>query len=310
MTFTADELTRTDESLAGLTGLAALATHAVAFSFDRTVVGLRFEDREAARLYRSRYRHMLATGVPEQTLYIAGRAGATYFWLPGVAAYRWDRDDLTPHVISFLADAVATTLAFQALAGTVVLHAGAVADSAGAAAVVGTTEAGKTTTSIACVRHGLTLLSDEFCVATPRGVVPFPRTLNVRRGGIDLLAAGAEAGTPLENWLIAHRGADRDDVGFDELFGRWELPAPKPLRALFLVAGRAGAAEARRSNAARLLPRLLPWSRMQARGVDAARELLALLQPVECFELVLGAPDETARLIAETLAASARPRGA
>jgi len=306
VTFTAGDLTRTDDSLTGLRKLVPDATHPVTFAFDRTIVSLRFHDCEAARLHRSRYRHMLASAEPALTFYIAAPGQATYFWLPDVAAFRWDRHALTPENVSFLADAVATTLTFESLADSVVLHAGVVADSTGAAAIVGTTEAGKTTTSIACTRRGLTLLTDEFCVATPRGVVPFPRTLNLRRGGIELLAAGARPGSPLGDWLLRHGGADRNDVGFDELFSSWQPPAPRPLRALFLVTGRGATPEATPSTAARMLPRLLPWSRMKSRGLDAARELLALLQTVACFELVLGSPDDTAQLIAETLARGPR----
>lgn len=304
MTFTADELTRIDADGEGLAGVRESACHDVRFAFDRTIVSVRFADLEAANMHRSRYRHMLATGEPALTLYVAARGPATHFWIPGVAAYRWDRYVLAPHAISFLADAVATTHAFESLSDTIALHAAAVAGPAGVAAIVGTTEAGKTTTSLACARLGFALLSDEFCVRTPRGVISFPRTLNVRRGGIELLTEGAEPGSPLNDWILTHRGADRHDVGFDELFGNWQRPAPGPLRAVFLVAGRAAVAQARAATPAGLLPRILPWSRMKARGVDAARELLELLQGVACFELLLGSPDETARLIARTLSES------
>lgn len=302
MTFTADELTRIDPDDDGLVHVRDSVGHDVRFAFDRTIVSVRFADLQAAKLHGSRYRHMLATGEPALTLYVAARGGATHFWMPGLAAYRWDRYVLASHAISFLADAVATTHAFESLPDTIVLHAAAVAGPAGVAAIVGTTEAGKTTTSLACARRGLTLLSDEFCVTTPRGVIPFPRTLNVRRGGIALLAQGAEPGTPLNDWVLAQGGADRSDVGFDELFGDWQPPAPGPLRAVFLVSGHAATAQANVATPAGLLPRILPWARMNARGVDAARELLELLQGVDCFELTLGAPDETALLIARTLA--------
>jgi len=307
VTFTADELTRIDHDDDGLAHVRECARHDVRFAFDRTIVSVRFADVEAAKLHRSRYRHMLSQGEPALTLSIAARGRETHFWIPGLAAYRWDRYVLAPHALSFLADAVATTHAFESLPDTIVLHAAAVASPAGVAAIVGTTEAGKTTTSLACTRRGLTLLSDEFCVRSPRGVIPFPRTLNLRRGGIELLANGAEPGIPLNGWVLTHRGADRPDVGFDELFGNWRPPAPGPLRAVFLVVGHDETAQARAATPAGLLPRILPWSRMKARGVDAARDLLELLQSVDCFDLTLGTPDETARLIARTLATAANP---
>jgi hypothetical protein len=304
VTFTADELTRIDANCQSLTHVRESACHDVRFAFDRAIVSVRFADLEAANMHRSRYRHMLATGEPALTLYVAARGAATHFWIPAVAAYRWDRYVLAPHAISFLADAVATTHAFESLPDTIVLHAAAVAGPSGVAALVGTTEAGKTTTSLACARLGLALLSDEFCVRTPRGVIPFPRTLNIRRGGIELLAEGAEPGLPLNDWIITNGGADRHDVGFDELFGDWQRPGPGPLRAVFLVAGRDAVAQAKVATPAGLLPRILPWSRMKARGVDAASELLELLQGVACFELVLGTPEETARLVARALSES------
>jgi hypothetical protein len=302
VSFTASELTRVDAETEGLNDLARAARCDVRFAFDDTVASVRFGDGPAAALYRSRYRHMLAAGDPELTAYAVARGEAYYFWVPGVAAYRWERHVLAPYEIAFLADAVATTHFFAALPERMVLHAAAVAGARAAAAIVGTSEAGKTTTALACTRFGLKLFSDEFCFLTPAGVVPFPRTLNLRSGGIELLVRPTPPDTPLDAWLHAHRGREVQDVGFDELLGAWEPAPPVPLQALFFVTGRGHAAAAARTSAARMLPRVLPWTRMQPQGVDAARALLEALQRADCYDLTLGTPDDTARLIDGALA--------
>jgi hypothetical protein len=303
-TFTAAELTTADEELSSLADLEPLATNVVRFAFDRTVASVRFVDASAARLHRSRYRHLRSEAPPSFELHVAKRGNATYFWMSGERAYRWDRHALSAREISFLADAVATTHVFSSLHDTIVLHAGAVSDGSGAAAIVGATCAGKTTTTLACARRGLGLYSDEFCVVTPRGVVPFPRTLNLRRGGIDLLSADIAPPSALDAWLSDNGGHDdRSDVGFDELLGSARLPEPRPLRALFLISGHAATPASNPVKAAAMLPRILPWARLRTRGIDAAGELLRLLQGVPCFELLLGAPDASSRLIASVLAA-------
>jgi hypothetical protein len=307
VSFTADELTRIDAARERLEELVPAARHDVTVAFGGTLASVRFSDFDAARFHRSRYRHMLATGEPELTAYAASRGDVTHFWVPGVASYRWDRHVLAPHEIAFLADAVATTHFFSSLPDTFVFHAGAVAGASAAAAIVGTTEAGKTTTALACTRRGMRLFSDEFCFVSPAGVVPYPRSLNLRAGGIELLAQSASSASPLDAWVRSHRGADRQDVGFDELFGGWEPAAPVPLRAVFIVTGRTASASACAVPAARMLPRVLPWTRMQPQGIEAARALLQVLQGVECYELQLGSPDDTAALIAETVAGAGPP---
>jgi hypothetical protein len=303
VSFTASELTRVDEEASGLNDLADAADCDVTIAFDGTVASVRFDDARAAALYRSRYRHMLARGEPALRAYAAARGAVRYFWVPGTAAYRWERHRLEPYEIAFLADAVATTHFFTALPKRMVMHAAAVAGDRAAAAIVGTSEAGKTTTALACTRVGLRLFSDEFCFVTPAGVIPFPRSLNLRRGGIELLARGASRDTPLDAWLQANRGADVQDVGYDELLGAWEDQAhPVPLRAVFFVTARAAIARAAKASAAQMLPRVLPWTRMEPQGLEAARALLELLQRTTCYELTLGTPDDTARLIEEALA--------
>ncbi len=284
--------------------LAGAACCPVTVSFCGIVVMVRFGDAEAATAFRRRYRHMLSNAPPQVVAYaVARRPEETFFWVAGDAAFVWDHCRLWPNEAAFLADAVVTTSVFTSREGAVAFHAAAVTDGDGAAALVGSSAAGKSTTAIACARRGLGLYSDEFCVATSEGVAPFPRTLNLRRGGIELLAKDRAPGSPVDAWLTAHRGLDVEDIGWDEIFGRLVVPRARPLRAVFAIVGAGARPAARPIGAAQMLAHVTPWVKTKARGLAAAQRVLELLQGAATFELTLGSPDATASLIGERLAA-------
>jgi hypothetical protein len=301
----ADDLERRDGAVHQVEQLAKKPFHAVTIEIGGVAVEARFEWPEAAAVYRRRYRHMLSTGAPRYFAHVAGwKAGEVYFWISGGATYVWLHSQVGANEVSFLMDAVVNTTVFNSTDGLIALHAGVVGDGASVAALVGTTTAGKSTTSIACARRGLDLYSDEFCLVTPRGVLPCPRSLNLREGGIELLARDSAPASPIDAWLLRNRGADRENVGFDDLFGEPRIPEPRPLRLAFIVAGVGPHPQAMPITPARMLVHVEPWARMKARGIDAAGALLALLRDVASYELTLGKPDDTARLIGEMLASA------
>ncbi|MBV8151582.1 MAG: hypothetical protein JO101_06795 [Candidatus Eremiobacteraeota bacterium] len=283
--------------------LAQRASYGVACEVAGVVAEARFDDSEAAALYRRRYRHVLTDRPARMFTYaVARRPNEVYFWGSGESAYCWDHCNIGPNRISFFADALTTTEVFTSVDGVVALHGAAVSDGSGVAAILGSSNSGKTTTAVACARRGLTVYSDEFCVISDGEVVPFPRAINLRGGGLALLAADARSRSPIDRWLRAQSGGDANDVGFDELFG--SLPASaerKPLRVVFSVAGTADDARAKPISAAQMIGHAKPWAKMKPRGLEAVHGLLAMLHDVACYELWLGTPDRTARLVAQML---------
>lgn len=72
----------------------------------------------------------------------------------------------------------------HAVADSVVLHAGVVAFGGRAVAIVGTSGAGKTTLTAACLLAGASLVAEEVCAVDDHGTVwPYHRPLGLRPGG-------------------------------------------------------------------------------------------------------------------------------
>lgn len=284
--------------------LARACVYRVRLAIAGRCLEVRFDRPDAAEIFRRRYRHVPAQAPPHAIAYAAAaQPDGAYFWVEGDAAFRWTRCALGATQVAFLADAVSITGFFARYDGVLALHAAALGDSRSAVALLGASTAGKSTTALACVRRGLQLYSDEYCIVTQEGVMPFARALSLRRDGLQMLAAQSAGDSPMERWIRAHRGADRHDVGFDELFGSVCVPQPRPLRVAFAVVGTAAGARVNEIAPAQMLGYAKPWAKMSATGLDGVRALLALLQRVECYELHLGSPDETAWLICERLAA-------
>ncbi len=280
--------------------------HRVALEMAGAVGELRFSGATAAALFRRRYRHMLTARRAQMVAYaVTDETGTPFFWTGDAGpVYRWGRQALSDGEIAFLADAVAMTGFFRALDDTIALHAAALTDGYGAVAIVGASTAGKSTTAVACVRRGLQLYSDEYCAITPGGVAPFPRALNLRRSGLELLAHEPTLPTGITAVAAARCGGDWEDAGFDELFGSLHVPEPTPLRVVCAIVGTEAAPSAARIPPAAMLRYAKPWSKMKPRGLEGVRALLAALQPTACYELRLGSPDATAQLVARLVAAS------
>lgn len=282
-----------------LAALRRRARHAVGFGVLDGRASAHFDDAASARYFDERYRD-LRTDEPQArpTYAVRDEAGHAHFWIDDGPVYVWPHGDLSPAATAFFADVFATHALFSSIPTAIALHAAALRRNDAAFAITGLSTAGKSTTALACVAGGAQLYSDERCVTTPRGTFAYPRTVNVRQGGIDLLLASLPDGD-LRDRLAAHRGADWNSARFEELFGTCRLPEPAPLRALFAIVGRDATPRSRPVEPAAMLPLAEGAAKVWARGIDRVCALLELFGGVACYELVLGTPMETARHIHE-----------
>jgi hypothetical protein len=282
--------------------LARRATYTVAIGIgDRSAV-VHFDQLQSAKLLELRYRDLPARGGPEIHVYAAhDDAGNPHFWTAGGAGYSWPQGPVRPAVVAFFADGITQHALLRAIPSAVTLHAAALKYAGVAFAITGHSTAGKSTTAVACVDAGGELYSDERCIITPAGTLAFPRAVNLRSGGIDVLLADL-APSPLRSRLEAHCGRDWENANFADVFAPREPPTIAPLRAIFVIGGREGRPRSRRLSA----PEMLPFAQMgaitAATGIDRACAILCVLQKVACYEIMLGTPSASARHIFEVVA--------
>jgi hypothetical protein len=302
MLISADRLVASGIGLPERRTLERGAGHAVPIQFNERTVSVHFDEPVSAALFASRYRDLLADGQADIRMYaVRDRDGNTHFWTDESAGYTWPHGTLGPRATAFLADAVAMHALLTAVPSAVALHAAALHHAARAFAITGHTTAGKSTTAVACVEAGCDLYSDERCVITPDGIQPFPRAINLRRGGIAVLVDDLPP-SALRTRLEARHGADWEDVHFAELFEPHPLPPRAPLAAIFAIGGRADEARSRRITAVEMLPQAQFGAIAAGSGIDRARAILCALQSVTCYELILGTPCASARHILDVLA--------
>jgi hypothetical protein len=295
-TITVADLLPAELSLSERSALSGRARHVVSYGVHGAGVSARFDDASGARELARRYGALRRDEPAALPVYaVRDDAGRPHFWTDGGPAYQWPHGPLSGRVTAFFADAFATHALLSSLPAAVSLHAAALRWNDVAFALTGISTAGKSTTALACAAAGARLYSDERCVVTTeQGTIPFPRTINVRQGGLDLLL-DTLPDCDLRRRLAPHRGGDWEGVRFDELFGAAPLPAPAPLRALFAIAGRDAEPRSRRIAPVEMLPLAEQGANVRARGIDRVCALLEFFRGVACFELVLGSPTDSAR---------------
>lgn len=270
---------------------------------------IRFDDAEVRRIFAQRYADMAADAdgpAAHEAFAVHDPALGHLFWTTGDQVYRWPHGVAPPHVVAFLADAVAlTAFIVRRSDGLISLHAAVATVEAGAAAILGDSHAGKTTTAIACARVGMQLYSDERCLIDRETIAhPFPRAINIRDTGRRLLTEDTLDGDdPIGRRLRACPDSALNDVHFSDLFGQDEC-RPRPLRAVFLIAGisaQASLGAATASDATRAAAR---WACGAGRGFDKLTRLFEIFRNVACFSLVLGTPDASARAVRAGLEAT------
>ena len=265
-----------------------------------------FDDLDAALVFGARYADLRTTAdtYDAEAFTLRDPAGGRWFWSLGSAAFRWPHEACDPGLQSFFTDAAAITSFFlQRDDGVLSLHAASVASPGAAAAIIGESNVGKTTTAIACARAGLRLFGDERCIVDRAAHVhPFPRALNIRAGSRNVLAADRDASDD----TFARRMQTRPpgalhDVRFADLFGSWSPPEPEPLRAIFVLDGLGEEPRLRSTTAADAVRAAARWAHGAGAGIDKIERLLDLFAPLQCYRFVLGSPSASAATIAAVL---------
>lgn len=269
--------------------LSVGAVHSAATTWFGTTIRIDFGDAAAAELHRRRYARLPASGPVSLRGYAVIEAGASYFWIEGGPAFRWD-DPLEPSSLQFLADVVIRTEYFMERSEHQSFHAATIGVNGAAVAITAASMGGKTTTAIACARRGMPLYSDERCILDGELVLPFPRAINIRAASLALLG-------------IDRPGGDWTFVDYAELFPGEALPEPRPLRAIFFITGRGQSARAEEMTPERAVTALLAAPlRSRTRGPARVVDALRVLRRARPYALTLGTPAETALLIASTQA--------
>ncbi|MHB8146345.1 MAG: hypothetical protein ACYDGM_03660 [Vulcanimicrobiaceae bacterium] len=263
-----------------------------------------FDDERAAEYFNERYQHMVTVedGVAFALDVARDRDGTHLFRVTRGATYAWRGGALTSGDVAFLADAVATTTAFTRLRDTITLHAATIRSGSGAFALVGDSGAGKTTTAVACALSGHEVYSDEFCIVSKGSVRPFPRCLSLRPGGIAVLRRLRVTPAALREDLHLREARGWSNVRFDRLFGRIPTDERAPLRAIFLLAGRAEHPSIEPLAPTAMLSAAARYAKSSSPAFERVAEVLQLLRSLACYRLVVGDPNETVAAIAQTVA--------
>ncbi len=265
-----------------------------------------FDRHDVAACFAARYADLEVTGISPARHAFAMHDPALgwLFWTSGGSACRWPYGDLAPYLVAFLADAFALTEFLREREdGIVSLHAATVGLPGGVAAIIGDSNVGKTTTAVACARAGMDLYSDERCLIDQRSMIyPFPRAINVRAAGLQLLVADEFRGNdPMGARLRAHRDADWNDIRISDLVPSQRALEPRPLRAAFLLAGAHTVPEFERTNATGAAKVSARWARGAGSGLERLARLVELFSDVPCFRLRLGTPAASAQAIRSSL---------
>jgi hypothetical protein len=265
-------------------------------------MNMRFDDAAVRERFAYRYRHHLTAESPAIEYFCGAEGDAYYFW-SGIAAWCFSECALPLEAIVLLADATAMSAIVRSDPELVSFHAAAVAHGDAVAAIVGDSHAGKTTTTIACVRRGMQVYSDErLLVRGGTHVLPFLRAFNVRAGGASLLDRDAISDAFAAELSARKTNSDWTDLSPFEFMHHLRVPQPGRLRAIFFLDGKAQRVQLREMPAIRCCPRLLESMDCSSpqRFARAARAI-ALLRDVRTFSLTLGPPNASAIAIEAVL---------
>ena len=302
---TANELVEIPLAEAQRRALRRQAGHRVVFDWCATRVAACFDDAAAASMFGKRYAAFASSGEPALTtcaLRSAGQSAEPVFFADPGPAYRYPARLRGAEVIAFLADAVTQHAFFDVNPRCTSFHAAAIRVGHAAAAISAISTGGKTTTAIACARRGMPIYGDERCVIIDGLVQAFPRAINIRRGGLELLASEDVPGDRgIGGRLRAHRSGEWTSAAFEDVFSDDAVPGPAPLAAIFFIEGHSTIARAERLGREQSVVRLLRASLSgPAPGLDRVAAAVALCHTTRCYALTLGTPDDTALLVAAT----------
>jgi len=277
------------------------AAHRATIGVGRASIEVAFSDRRVFDCFAFKFGDLIVTRTPDYSFYVVDTGERTCFWSRSDDVRVWPHPALTPQVMSFLADN-AVMNDFFVHGGYSGLHAAVVRGRRGIAAILGSTTAGKTTTSIACVRRGMTFYSDERCVMLDGLVFPFPRALTMRAGGRRLLLDDPSDGEPILADVL-QRAQNYDDVVIrpSTLFRNGIGRTPEPLSALFVIDGIDERPSVRRVDSYELIPRIAENMWTASVGLERVSAIMSEFAKPLCYRLTLGRPDDTARLLADVM---------
>jgi len=268
--------------------------HSSTFEVAGVTIELRTDIPEVARLHRLRYAQHAAAGPPDFRYYVATVRGGYAFWCSHAPSWRWTRGALPADAVAFLADAVILGALVRYDAALCSVQAAAIEHEGVAAILAGPSATGKSETLLACARRGMRLYSDERTLLRNSVVYPFLCRSSVRAAGARLMLA--DTGVPERESLPA-----LPELSLRMCFGPEAIAAPRPLRALFLIAGAGSCAALELVDTAGVLPAIARGFDSRGDMVDRVSRAISLLGNVRCYRLTLGEPDETSAAIAYAL---------
>lgn len=213
----------------------------------------------------------------------------------GGSAWIWRHGELPPGAVAFLADAALMSSLIRSDPALASIHAAAVWWNRRAAAIAGSSTAGKTTTLLACARHGMRVYSDERALLRNGVVQPFLRRCAVREGGRSRLLQDDD-----RDRLALALQADQT-FSLRATFGDGAVAPPQRLTALFVIAGFADTPRVESMSAAETLPCIGRWFDAAGSRMERLARALALLQTLRCFRVLLGTPAESAHAISRSM---------
>lgn len=248
--------------------------------------------REVALLFAKRYADHRTCQPANFRYFVATIRGGYAFWCAHGPSWRWSQGPLPPEAVLFLADAVAMSAVVRYDSNLSSMQGAAIEYGGIAAAIAGTSTAGKTTTLLACARRGMRIYSDERTMMRAGVVHPFLRRCSVRSAGARLLLADNDADA------LADRLRSSPELSLRACFGSDAIAAPRPLRALFVLNGEGHCAALETIETADALPTVSRWFDTRGDMVDRVARAMGALHGVRCYKLTLGSPDESAAAIA------------
>jgi hypothetical protein len=278
---------------------ASIAEHEVTIAVGSSTIAVRFSRSTAAAAFAERFGDMLGYGTPSCVAYAVSFQDEAFFWGCPDRVRRWPRA-ISDELAVFFADSLAMHEYFSR-SPDVSLHAAVIAGDRAVAALVGHSTAGKTTTAIAAVRHGFTLYSDERCIVQDGLVVPFLRAVTVREGGRLALLDHSAPDSSIDERLRVLPSRSETAIRPSALFGTRTGGPPRPLVAVFIIAGRDDVAAVTPCSFYEALPTLLQSMASNDTGLGRVTRLAAELRNLPIFRFRLGTPNESARLIERTL---------
>jgi hypothetical protein len=248
---------------------------------------------DVARLFALRYADHPARNEPDFRYYVATVRGGYAFWCAHAPTWRWTQGTLPAEAVAFLADSVALAAIVRYDSALTSLQAACVELSGIAGALAGHSAAGKSAALLACARRGMRIYSDERTVLRSGVAYPYLRRNSVRAAGARLLLADQDAERKRDD-------ATRADpqLSVKTCFGPDAIAAPRPLRALFVIAGGSYCAALEAIDTATAMSAIMRWFDACGDMVDRASRAIAILNGVQCYKLTLGTPDESAAAIA------------